>query len=164
MMTNEQHLEKALEWEKSFTTSVFEFNKKRNNFDLDLELEAKMLKEELKEFFDGEDLADRLDAYVDYMYVALGTGMKVCKHQAKSDKVNSWLQDISANIEYLDKLVFNEGVSADNIEKAKKIVCYCNAFKGTELDENGKVKKVHGTIPDATELIRMMLEGKNNEL
>jgi len=145
-----------------FLNAVRDFNKKRNGFELDYELEMNMLKEEIREFLDAEDLAEMVDAYVDVMYVFSGTRMKYSYGFRLLPEEFTLLVDEFESIAYeimLEK-VGSKNTLNDIINKAKEIVANANAMKGTKLDENGKVFKdeEYKKAIDATEQIRNMLK------
>jgi hypothetical protein len=139
--------------------SVYKFNQVRNGFTLDEQLEKDMLLEEIQEFYEGRDLAERVDARLDVDYVFRGTMMKF----------NFAGKNVSAELFTLQKefitvanavLVEEFGNNQQLMNKLMKdcwdIVCECNALKVAELDENGKVIKQHD-LPNATDLIRAKL-------
>ena len=139
--------------------NVLEFNKGRNQLDLNPQLELDMLKEEIQEFYDAETLAERIDAMVDVRYVYEGTQLKHNYHMLPMSKdittvvgefhrISSTIvsQELGDDAQYLDKIM----------TKAWDIVCEINAMKVSELDENGKVVK-QKNLPDATEHIDQLL-------
>ena len=148
--------------------NVLDFNKIRNKFDLDtrpmeggnLPLEVKMLKEEIQEFYDAEDLAERVDAMIDVRYVYEGTQMKYNYNFVPMDKdittVVGEFHRISTTI--VAKELGNDAQHFDKImDAAWIIVCDINALKVSELDGDGKVIKQE-SLPNATDAIREMLE------
>jgi len=145
-----------------FLNAVRDFNKKRNGFELDYELEMNMLKEEIREFFDAEDLAEMVDAYVDVDYVFSGTKIKYSYNFTMFPEEFTIINDEFESIAYeimLEK-VGSKNTLNDIINKAKEIVANANAMKGTKLDENGKVFKdeEYKKAIDATQQIREMLK------
>jgi hypothetical protein len=138
---------------------ILDFNKKRNNFDLVLELEISMLKEEIQEFFDATTLAERIDAYVDTEYVFIGTKMKCAYNGYKiNPDLVVWVDESLALMEeILNEMIGTGRLKNKIMNKARKIVADINALKVSELDENGKVKK-QKDLPNATEEIAQMLE------
>ncbi len=140
--------------------AVYKFNQQRNNFDFDIELEAKMLTEEVVEFFDADDLADRMDAYVDVEYVWQGMQMKMMKaSQAMPEPIHKWITDFKAmaiSIMREELGGYSDKEFYGYIAKAKDIVSRANAAKGNKL-AGGKVSKENFGI-DATQLIRDMLK------
>ena len=139
---------------------VLEFNQVRNKFVLDEVLEEQMLVEEIREFFDANTLAERIDAMVDVDYVYDGTKMKYLYNftkipEAIVDIVNDF-KVVATNVVLPDLVAM--GLDFEQVmNKAWNIVCDCNAQKISKLDENGKVVKQVG-LPNATELIAEMLE------
>lgn len=139
--------------------AVAEFNKKRNGLEFKEELEASLLAEEIKEFWDATTTAERLDALVDTEYVWEGTRIKASYNGFFiQDYTRSYVDDsISLMHSYLqDELGSN---FYDCYGNAKKIVCNANAIKGSKLDDNGKVKKddEYNRKVNATEQIKEMI-------
>ena len=145
--------------------NVLNFNLKRNKLELDnrpgaTSLEVAMLKEEIQEFYEAEDLAERIDAMVDVRYVYEGSQLKynynflpmdenITKIVGQFHRISSTIvtQELGDDGQYLDKIM----------SKAWDIVCRINDMKVAELDANGKVIKQHD-LPDATQEIRELLE------
>lgn len=148
--------------------NVLKFNLRRNKLELDtrpgdgsvMPLEIAMLKEEIQEFYDAEDLAERIDAMIDVRYVYEGSQLKynynfipmdenITKVVGQFHRLSTTLvsQELGDDSQYLDKIM----------DKAWTIVCDINEMKVAELDANGKVIKQHD-LPDATAKIREMLE------
>lgn len=140
--------------------AVYNFNKPRNAFKWDAENEKKMLLEEIKEFAEATDAADRLDALVDTMYVWEGTQMKALFNgEVLSD---TFCKGVENAIYMMEEIVRDEinvtfDVFSEIMRKASKIVCDANALKPYKLNGAGKVEKADDT-PNATELIRNMLK------
>jgi len=148
--------------------AVLEFNLRRNKLELDtrpgegsvMPLEIAMLQEEIKEFYDAKDLAERIDAMIDVRYVYEGTQLKynynfkpmdtnITKVVGEFHRLSTSLvaEELGDDSQYLDKIM----------NKAWEIVCRINALKVAELDANGKVIK-QKDLPDATQEIRELLE------
>ena len=134
-----------------------EFNKKRNQLVLNMKLELDMVREEIKEFWDAETVAQRLDALVDTEYVWLGTQIKASYNtfHLPDELVSSMRQTLGI---MGDVLAEELGMHmAECYHLARKIVCDINAMKGTAKTEEGKVKK-HKELRDATKEIALMIE------
>ena len=135
---------------------VMEFNRVRNGFKYDAELEIAMYAEEVLEFFDANTTAERLDALVDCSYVRMGTMLKLAYNNKSVNDLpyerNVEQVMVSILTEELGKHMFNKVIRV-----AEDIVCAANAQKCSDLDNGGKVIKTED-IPDATEQIRVMLE------
>jgi len=147
--------------------NVLEFNLRRNQLSLDtrpngdgMALEVAMLQEEVQEFYDAKDLAERVDAMIDVRYVYEGTQLKynynfkpmdeeITKVVGQFHRLSTTLvaAELGDDSQYLDKIM----------DKAWDIVCRINAMKVAELDADGKVIKQEG-LPNATDEIREMLE------
>ena len=118
--------------------------------------ELKMLREEIREFWDAKTVAERVDAFVDTEYVWLGTKVK-CSYNTYSipTEIEAGIAD-SLNImsHYLLEELGEEYHKI--INKARDIVCSANAEKGKNLDKDGKVTK-EGFTRDATAEISTMI-------
>ena len=145
---------------------VLDFNLKRNKLELDTRpegndtpLEVGMLQEEIQEFYDAKDLAERIDAMIDVRYVYEGSQLKynynflamdenITKVVGQFHRLSTTIvaQELGDDSQYLDKIM----------DKAWDIVCDINALKVSELDANGKVIKQEG-LPNATDAIRDLL-------
>ena len=144
--------------------NVYKFNAKRNGFKLDEELEKKMLLEEIQEFYEATDMAERVDARLDVDYVFRGTMMK---YNYAGKNVSPELFTLNqefitvANAILIEEFGNNQQIQNKVLGDCWKIVCECNAMKTANLDENGKVRKeqegMELEIPDATQLIREKL-------
>ncbi len=139
--------------------NVYTFNQGRNQFKLDEENEMRMLSEEITEFYEAKDLAERIDAIMDVKYVWNGTKMKYnanfkCIPEITTQLTEEFLAISSAII--VQEMNNNESGARKIMNDSWKIVCDANAMKSTNLDENGKVIK--GNIPNATEQIRSLLK------
>jgi len=143
--------------------NVLEFNLRRNQLELDTKpegLEFTMIKEEIQEFYEAMNLAERIDAMIDVRYVYEGTQLKysynclpmdenLTKVVGQFHRISTTLvaEELGDDSQYLDKIM----------DAAWKIVCDINALKVAELDSNGKVIKQEG-LPDATQKIRELLD------
>lgn len=144
----------------SMVQSVIDFNRTRNKFVYDEQLEINMFNEEVREFFDAETLAERVDALIDTMYVKIGTMVK---------RAYNGLDDTLpyAHKEVIDLMVasVSDELGQDYtrvIKEAERIVCEINALKVSELDENGKVIK-QDNLRNATKEIENMISGLKEE-
>jgi len=143
---------------------VTEFNIKRNQLAFDLNLELKMVQEEIREFWDATTTAERLDALIDTEYVWIGTQVKASYNtKALPDElVNGMRQTMGLMGDYLAEELGMHMSSC--YYEARKIVCEINATKGTAKDADGKVMKKKD-IRDATKEIAIMIEEiKNGKL
>ena len=148
--------------------NVLEFNLRRNKLELDTRpkegsndpLEVQMLKEEIQEFYNALDLAERIDAMIDVRYVYEGSQMKYNYNFLPMDeditKVVGQFHRLSTTM--VSKELGDDAQFFDKImDKAWIIVCEINAMKVSELDTNGKVVK-QKDLPNATNAIREMLD------
>lgn len=126
--------------------NVYEFNKKRNLLDnYDTKKEATLILEELLELFENENPrelareiiekatftktpkisdAKQIDAYIDIIYISIGSLIKKYKSIMPDDINNNMRRFITA---FISKAVDN--------------VCLANAVKNGHVDENGKYIK-----------------------
>jgi hypothetical protein len=139
--------------------SVYEFNKNRNQFKYDASLEVKMFKEEVREFYEANTLAERVDAIVDCYYVKTGTQMKLAYNNKPLELPYVDSTGLMYNI-LLDE-VKDEQKLNDIILKATDIVCKANELKGSKLVD-GKVSKDGFNIP-VTKQIEDMIKDVLNE-
>ena len=133
---------------------IIEFNKKRNEFKYDEQLEIDMWTEEVREFFDATTTAERIDSILDCQYVKIGTMCKLA-YSGKS------MDELPYNASVLDLMInVCQRELGDNylrvINKAEEIVCEINALKVSKLDENGKVIK-QANLRNATDEIASMI-------
>jgi len=154
--------------------AVTEFNRKRNGLALFVENglnanvpaaqrntvgftnELKMLREEIREFWSAETIAERVDAFVDTDYVWLGTLVK-CSYNTYS--IPKEIKDgIEASLHLMSAYLTDElgNACSEIIDNARDIVCSANAEKGKNLDKDGKVTK-EGFTRDATAEISTMI-------
>ena len=136
--------------------AVFDFNKSRNNLDLDMTLEANMLREEIQEFWDAKTVAERLDALIDTEYVWEGTQIKSSYNTITIP--TELTTGVESSISLMKKFLRDElgGNYGKCYEEAVLIVCRANSLKSYKQDETGKVIK--GDIEDATKSIALMIE------
>ncbi len=155
--------------------AVTEFNRKRNGLALFVENglnanvpaaqrntvgftnELKMLREEIREFWDAETVAERVDAFVDTEYVWLGTQVK-CSYNTYS--IPREIKDgIEVSLHLMERYLMEE-LNYETyhriINNARDIVCSANAEKGKNLDKDGKVTK-DGFTRNATAEISAMI-------
>lgn len=134
---------------------VYEFNKIRNGFAYDRDLEIEMYGEEVKEFFDSNTTAERLDALVDCSYVRMGTMCKLGYNKMDIGNLPYYKSVeslmVSILVEEMGQELFDRA-----IRLAEDIVCEANATK-TKKKTKGKVSK-DKNVPNATEQIDNMLK------
>lgn len=142
---------------------IVDWNRKRNNFELNSDLEIDMLREEVKEYFDAETFVDQMDAVCDVVFVAVGTVAKSAYGFHISTKelfspIDFVLTDFVGRAEA-------EGIAPEqfmqSISVCLDIVIDANEQKGTERDEAGKVIKPAGFVPPE-ETIAAVLESFKN--
>ena len=134
---------------------VIEFNKARNGFKYDPQLECDMFEEEVQEFFDAKNIAERVDALLDCMFVKLGT---MCKLSYNGFDAEVLPYPHKTVIDMMTNVVQTE--LGENylrvIKEGERIVCECNKTK-LALKTEGKVKKT-GMTRNATKEIASLIE------
>jgi len=136
---------------------ILAWNRDRNGFEFDIDLEIKMLKEELSEFLHSSSLYNMLREYSDFMFVYTGSNAKYMvskfktveyfvKEREKWAEVQSWARDSMEAMKQV--LVFQlsiYGLEEEQIlhvfDRCLEAVVEANENKGTERDESGKIKK-----------------------
>jgi len=128
---------------------IIDWNYGRNKLELDSNLEINMLAEEAKEYFDAKTFVDRVDAVCDLIFVGVGTLAKTSNAYHLSAKelfapIDFILTDFVGRVEA-------EGISSEvfmgMLTESLDAVITANEEKGTDRDENGKVKKPEGFVP-----------------
>lgn len=146
---------------------VIEFNRLRNGFAYNADLEIEMFNEEVKEFFDADTTHHRVDALIDTQFVKLGTMCKLAYNGLDPEKDMPYPhKDV---IDIMMNAVQNE--LGHNylrvIKEAERIVCECNAEKNKEKSANGKVSKAgmkrNATIEIASMLAAIKKEEENQD-
>jgi hypothetical protein len=122
---------------------IVDWNKARNNLDLDSNLEISMLAEEAKEYFEAETFVDQTDAVCDLLFVGVGTLAKSAKaFHLTAEGLFSPIEFIISD--YIARAA-EQGISTEVIGQflgeCLTAVIDANEAKGTEKDENGKVIK-----------------------
>ena len=134
--------------------------KSRDRYKYDAGLEIDMFNEEVQKFFDASNSAERVRFLLDCMYVKLGTMCKLAYNGFDADDLP---YSHKTTIDMMTNIVQTE--LGDNymrvIKEAERIVCECNAGKGTKL-KNGKVAK-DAKVRNATEEIANLLEAISTE-
>ena len=135
--------------------AVIEFNRKRNGFKYDPQLECDMFNEEVNEFFDATSVAKRIDAVVDAMYVMLGTKCKLA-YNGFDAKILPYAHEevIDMMMSVLQKELGENYMRV--ITEAQRIVCEINAEKISTLNSDGKVMK-QKSLRDATKEIASIM-------
>lgn len=136
-----------------FYNRIATWNEKRNGLVFDLSLEKKMLTEEVIEFLQSDNLPNRIKELCDIGFVLTGTQAKVNAARplkpsvrADLDEFMLWLND---SIDYFTTLLGKELAEVlkpeteieEFLNQCMDYVIKANEAKGTEKDENGKVKK-----------------------
>lgn len=157
-------------------TRIRNWNLTRNGLKFNLDLETQMLSEEAREFYVAQTLVDRLDAFIDFQFVFIGTIYKfnATKHENYDefasvldgmDTLSSWATHVMSEMveqlstelmSYCPALLYQEAGISEILTEALEIVVSANEQKGTELDENGKVKKPKGFVKPEERLDRML--------
>ncbi len=130
---------------------VIDWNKKRNGLEFSATLEKNMLQEELKEYYDSDNIIDKTDAVCDTLFVAIGTEAKISYNPYDDEGNLNILQDVlpvtAIDVMFTDFYgrLLHAGIEADFIlqyvNEAFNIVIEANEQKSKQKDENGKVQK-----------------------
>ena len=156
----------------STTSRIIAWNRERNGLKFNIDLESQMLTEEANEFYMAEHLVDKVDAWADFVFVGVGTVAKWLAVKVKAfedlEDYSQWMETVTDWMDYqrgtmLEMLLedmatifpgvrHNTSLFEDILNQALIIVVDANEQKGTEKDENGKVKKPEGFIRPETRL------------
>lgn len=146
-------------------TAIISWNKDRNQLIYDEILEADMLREEAREYFDATTIVDKLDAVADFLFVAVGTVSKGSYSFESTfdftDPLDTILSDFAGvcilediDISFVGELV-SDGLS---------IVIKANLQKTAEKNSDGKVQKPAGFVPPEAALATLIKEAKAKEV
>ena len=143
---------------------ILAWNRGRNGFEFDMDLEISMLKEELREFLNSASLYNMLREYADFLFVYTGSNAKYMaakfntvegfvQQREKWAEVQSWARDAMEAMKQI--LVFQlsiYGLDPDTqilevFDRCLEAVVEANENKGTEKDESGKIKKGPNYVP-----------------
>jgi hypothetical protein len=122
-----------------------------------------MLREEVTEYFDAETYVDRVDAVCDIIFVAVGTIAKATYafHMA----ADGLLSPIDFVLTDFVGRTQEEGVEPEQmmpmLSDCLTVVIEANEQKGTEKDENGKIKKPEGFVPPEEKIAEIIENYKN---
>lgn len=138
-----------------------------------------MLSEEANEFFTAETLVDRLDAWADFAFVAVGSACKYMANRSFSfsnlrieredfEELSTYIttvqgQMMSILIEEF-RLINPTGNASieDILEETLMIVISANEAKGTELNGEGKVQKPIGFIKPEQKIDTLLCKALGN--
>ena len=152
-------MERAIQIIQTFVTPIqltriVDWNKERNDLELDSNLEVNMLSEEAKEYFDAKEFVYQLDAVCDLLFVGTGTLAKTSKafHLISKGLFGS-LDFIMTD--FVGR-VSNQGISSQHfiplLSESLDIVIDTNYTKNSQKDEQGKVIKPVDFIPPEAKL------------
>lgn len=139
-------------------TETVKWNQERGTLKWDeksLSLEYKMLSEEANEFFCADGFVDRMDAFLDFIFVATGTEAKFYSRRlgdnmaavfdVEEEKIFGYIEKVS---KYMHDFLYAEYVEITHKNPLRSVPfdravmqCYDYVLKGTEKDADGKVKK-----------------------
>jgi len=135
------------------------WNQKRNGLHWDTTLERKMLQEEFVEFVDAESFVDRIDAYLDYIFVGIGTETKHLYSGASPEEFSIENEVWGSRYEYMKSLIEPESIGELNKifriipynEREFLTICYKFILEAneTKLEKraDGKIKKPANFVP-----------------
>jgi hypothetical protein len=142
---------------------IVDWNKKRNGFELNSDLEVNMLREEVTEYFDAAEYVDKVDAVCDVIFVAVGTIAKATYafHMA----ADGLLSPIDFVLTDFVGRTQEEGISAEQmmpmLSDCLGAVIEANEQKSAEKDTDGKVKKPEGFVPPEKKIAEIIESYKN---
>jgi len=169
--------------ERGLRQRTVEWNMKRNKLEYDVKLERKMLHEEFREFMEAETLVDRLDAFVDFMFVFIGTEAKYLysiNHMINGEPLAhtdvQYLLNVDSYYEYMEQQVKHEvvnflfdneiseyfcyDVAGEVITKVYEIVLEANEQK-TQVGADGKITKPADFYPPEGKIQELLINLKN---
>jgi len=141
---------------------IFEWNKERNDLKYDKTLESDMFFEEIEEFYAAGSTVDRLDAFLDTLFVGVGSIIK-----SSRDRTARNFSEFFENTTFFDTMVsimfgdlVEKGVSEDDIldviQEGLTEVINANFRKGTKKNAAGKIQKPKDFIGPEKELQRII--------
>jgi len=142
---------------------IIEWNKSRGNTIFDLDTEMKMLLEEAQEYFHSSTLFDRIDAYVDFQFVAIGTKWKHGENKVVEDIIFDFIDNtgfiIGCDLESIfENLNFPMRHYFNFINDGLEIVLKYNNKKSSMKDKNGKIVKPVNFVGPEKELEKLFNE------
>lgn len=140
---------------------TIEWNRARGTMDAmwSLAREVHMLSEEANEYYIADNFIDRMDAFLDFVFVAVGTDAKFFGRIIKDsylpvvdledEQLFTYIQQVAKRLynglkqEYseLSCRAMGKRPFEDTVKDCYEFVVAANNLKGTEKDENGKVIK-----------------------
>ena len=144
---------------------VVDWNIERNELEFRPTLEEEMLAEELAEYWQAKTLIEKLDAILDFAFVAVGTLVKQSKNNA--DEIGSGM---AANFQ-IAMTDFISRCKRDGLTDAAirelfhrgfVIVCEANEQKSAQKKENGKIAKPKDFVGPEQKLTELYNELKEN--
>lgn len=131
-----------------YFAAVKDWNVERDNNTYDLSFEKTLLEEECYEFLTANTVVDKLDAYLDYTFVLLGTIHKAFKDNLCSDVLLENLFELQESLFYLLYAEFmnkNKNISNDDVIEilytGMRFVLDANNTKGKTKNDLGKITK-----------------------
>ena len=142
---------------------IVDWNKERNEFELNSDLEVNMLMEEVKEYFDAEEYVDKMDAVCDTIFVAVGTLAKSAYgYHIATKEILSPLDFVLTD--FVGRTA-KEGIDPQGfmplVSDCLTAVIDANKEKGTEKDADGKVIKPEGFVAPEDRLAEIIENHKN---
>ncbi len=142
---------------KTYTQRIIDWNKERNALEFNISLEIKMLHEECREFYMANSVVERLQEFSDFLFVWTGTTAKYGAMQLDDVHTFKQFNEMMAELrtwvdeqvnqmssilnKELQSMELDEQQFSEVVNGAMEAVIEANENKGTEKDDNGKVKK-----------------------
>jgi len=142
---------------------IIEWNRSRGNTTFNLDLEMNMLLEEAQEYFKANSIIDRIDAYLDFQFVAIGTKWKHGENKVIEDIVFDFMDNtgfmMGCDLEdRFEKLNFPMRHYFNFINDGLAIVLKYNNKKSSMKDKNGKIVKPVNFVGPEKELEKLFNE------
>jgi hypothetical protein len=157
---------------------IVDWNKKRNGLEFNPELEEALIQEEVTEFKEAEEIVDILDAYLDTVFVLVGSVAKSTLNLGKVGDADRYewgygpvdefvfkgMATFSVMTRYLSGKLREYGIPtyyhSEVIVKGLEIVTEANEKKGAQKAANGKIKKPKSFQPPEKKLEKMLKDIK----
>lgn len=147
---------------------IIEWNEKRENTEFSLDLEMRLLLEEAQEYFVADNLIDKFDAFLDYMFVAQGSCWKYEINKINNEMFDEFVSHtggvIGEDFEMkLEKASFPMNHFFNFINDGLEIVLKYNNKKSSMKDKNGKIVKPENWKGPEKELEELFNEYMNKK-
>ena len=125
---------------------IVEWNKERGNTEFSLDLEMRLLLEEAQEYFVADNLIDKFDAFLDYLFVGQGSLWKYEINDINNEEFSEFVSHTGAVLwedfeRQLQKELFPINHFFNFVNDGLEIVLRYNNKKSAMKDANGKIVK-----------------------